>query len=194
VHFLLHGEDGKYSKMLTAFVHAISRGTQWQQAWNASFGGIDGFDVHWRQYWQNLPANPTDLSYARATVATLTSFLARAGESKQKFATFPEFAKAAIDGTIQVPDADWLPPGLLQTALGNAAIRVEDGASFTIGTGATANQIICVLPDGTKISGKFTYNHGLVATVTTDVTPPPAKAPATTKPGLVNFPAGITPD
>lgn len=117
VHFLAHAEDGRYQKAFTQFMNMVGRGAQWGQAWSASFGSPKGFEERWRKYWAELPANPTERLYVRATLETLMSFLARAAIEGQLFDDFDSFRTAATGRQLKLSDANWLPPALLEDAL-----------------------------------------------------------------------------
>src|SRR5262249_18358568 len=117
IHFLARGENGKYQHALAAMMVELSKGRQADTAWNDNFGSADGFEQKWKKFWLNLPENPSDDLYAQATVARLTSFLARATAQKQIFASFDEFRSVAIAGKLKIAPADWLPNDLLGEAL-----------------------------------------------------------------------------
>ena len=76
-------------------MNELARGRRWEVAWLNAFGSADGFEKHWKDWWLAQPANPTANEYARAAVATLTSFLARATVQKQTFTDFDSFLAAA---------------------------------------------------------------------------------------------------
>ncbi len=171
VQFLAHGEDGRYQKAFATFLGQLGRGQSWQVAWARTFGDTRGFEEKWRQWWTSLPDNPTADVYARATVATLASFLARATSQGQRFTDFEAFAQAGATGGVKHHPDDWLPPRLLRQALDSAQKQTIAGASFTLidgGEGATP-QVLCVMKDGRKVSGTFTLRKGKVASVNATV-------------------------
>lgn len=176
VQFLAHGDDGKYQRPFTAMMLEMNKGRNWEDAWQDEFGGIAGFEQRWRQYWQNLPNNPTDNKYAEATVATLTSLLARCNESKQTFPNFATFAAALSTQTLNIPDQDWLPPSLMTTASAWLRQRRKLGGKFSLlvpPEGIFPTQVVCVLLDGTRLVGSYTMTpDGRVAHVNVAITPP----------------------
>jgi hypothetical protein len=118
VHFLAHGEEGRYTTAFSSFVKDIGRRRPWDKAWEANFGSAEGFEKKWSEWWlAQRPDVSRDL-YVKATVATLTSFLGRAAGSKQTFDNIEEFARAAKEGSVKTPQEDWLPPGLLAASVG----------------------------------------------------------------------------
>lgn len=115
VHFLAHAERGRYQGAFADFIRAIGSGKPYVPAWIDIFGrDVSAFEQRWRDYWLNLPENPTGDLYAKAVTATLTSHLARAYAQKQSFDTFGEFLKSAEAGGLKMHEEDWLPPGLLK--------------------------------------------------------------------------------
>ncbi|KPK84510.1 MAG: hypothetical protein AMJ81_05355 [Phycisphaerae bacterium SM23_33] len=121
VHFLVHGEDGRYLKPMSGFMNDIGRSLRYENAWVKNFGrDIDGFEKRWREYWLAQPTNPTEDLYAKAAVATVTGFFARAYSQKQTFATAAEFFQAAEQGKLKAHNKDWLPPVLLEKNLAKA--------------------------------------------------------------------------
>lgn len=112
VHFLAHGEDGKYQKAFSGYMTDLGRGRDADRAWQDNFGDANGFEERWRKYWTELPDNPTGDLYCKASIAILTSFAARATASKQTFDGFEDFDRQLKNKSIKVLDADWLPPQL----------------------------------------------------------------------------------
>jgi Protein of unknown function (DUF1570) len=79
VQFLAHGDNGKYQQAFGRYMGMVGNRRDPQSAWSETFGNdTTAIEARWRAYWQSLPADPTSDLYAEATVATLTSFLARA--------------------------------------------------------------------------------------------------------------------
>jgi len=120
VHFLAHGDGGRYQPLFVAFMRQVSGGKPWQRAWADTFRDTAGFEARWREWWLNLAPDATAEAFARVRVTALANFLARAWAQKQTFATWDEFAAAAARREIKVGDADWLPPDLLTRVLTNA--------------------------------------------------------------------------
>ncbi len=170
VHFLAHGENGKYQKPFTNFINILARGQDSQKAWEASFGSVEGFEDAWQKYWREMPANPTLDRYTLATAASLNGLLARAISQEQTFDDFESFRAAAGHAEIKAADADWLPPSLARRAADDAKKLAEThGIVFTIEPQEKRTPILrAVLPDGRQIVGRFTLGKKKVATVTTD--------------------------
>ncbi|MEO6435793.1 MAG: DUF1570 domain-containing protein [Tepidisphaeraceae bacterium] len=171
VQFLAHAENGRYAGAFVAFMRAIgggdAGGQPWPQAWLANFGSAEGFEQRWRDYWMKLPDDATSELYARATVETLTSVLARATLAKQKFADFDAFAIAAANKSIPFDDRTWLPPKLTAGALEQAGKMREKGAVFALipAVGGKPAAISCTLRDGKKLVGRFVLKEGAVEEV-----------------------------
>jgi hypothetical protein len=176
VHFLAHGDNGAYQKAFSNFMNDIGRRKPWQDAWQANFGPADGFEKKWADWWLALPPNPTSDLYARATVATLTSYLGRLAAQKQTFTELDAFVRAAEAGEVKLPlNDDWLPPGLLQDAIAwlgrdkNVEFALENEpapAPADPKAGKTARptrdvkvvkppRVVATLPDKTRIVGTY---------------------------------------
>ena len=169
VQFLAHGDDGRYQKAFATFLGQLGKGQSWQLAWQRTFGDTRGFEEKWRDWWTNLPDNPTADVYAQATVATLTSYLARATSQGQTFKDFEEFGAAS---ELKHHPDDWLPPRVFKQAVEAAKKMTIDGTTFTLVTSAGKTpQVQCVLKDGTRVTGKFTIRSGRVTSVTTSISP-----------------------
>lgn len=131
VHFLAHGDGGIYQQPFEEYMNLIGHGRSSEEAWSLKFrNDSDGFERQWKAYWSKLPANPTSELYAKATVATLTSFLARASAQRQTFGDFEEFMRDAADGSLKCSPDDWLPPSLLAAASRDVAHRQATGETF----------------------------------------------------------------
>jgi len=165
VHFLAHGEDGKYQKAFSGYMRDIGRGVQSQKAWQQNFGDADGFEERWRDFWTKLPANPTLNLYLRADVATLTSFLARATAQKQSFDTFKEFADAISAKEIKQNDADWIPPALSVDAI---ALTRKIG-KWSLEKVVKQPVVAMELDDGTRFTGSFQLRGSRVDRVMVDI-------------------------
>jgi hypothetical protein len=172
VHFLAHGDDGKYRRAFGQFMSDLGRHVPWPKAWAENFGTGPGFEDRWRTYWTSLPDHPTADLCAKATVATLTSFLARATAQRQTFDSFDELVAAAKAGRVSVPVDQWLPRKLLDDAVADAEdLRKEGGAEWSLSPVATKKlpQVTCRLADGTRIVGRFALRNGRAEDVTADV-------------------------
>jgi hypothetical protein len=154
VHYLIHGENGKYRDSFSAFFVDIGHKKPWEEAWNKHLGSFDGMEEKWSKWWLDQPENPSADLYARATVSTLTSYLARATTQKQTFADFDTFAKAAAEGELKSATEDWLPPSLLKRAM--KAVGNDDETKWAIEPDATKlPTIVAILKDGTRVVGSF---------------------------------------
>jgi hypothetical protein len=163
IQFLAHAEGGKYQEPITAFAREVGRGLQWQQAWVKFFGrDAAAFEQRWRAYWTSLPDDPTADLYAKATITTLTHFLARAASQDQFFDSPDAFFKAAESGQLKAHKQDWLPPSLLRSALG----RVEDSGTWSLEAKRQASILTCTTPAGSTFTGKFKLRSDRVGPVT----------------------------
>jgi hypothetical protein len=117
VHFLAHGENGKYQKAFAGFMMAVGHGSSWQKAWAEHFGSSEGFEEKWKRYWTELPRNATRDLYAEAILARFNAFYARAMTQKQSFETFEGFIEAVKEKKLLAHEGDWLPPGLVEELL-----------------------------------------------------------------------------
>jgi hypothetical protein len=183
VHFLVHADAGRYAAPFAQCIRQLSAGKPFDVAWRTTIGPADGFEERWKGYWLAQPPSPTHDLYCRATVATLTSFLARATAQRQTFPTLSAFAAAAGDGTLKMSPTDWLPHSLLADALTAAhlddgsAAPAEDGSAdapppdvWTLGSGPNREPTLSLLePDGTRMTGWFTLNGSRVAAVNVEV-------------------------
>jgi hypothetical protein len=121
VHFLAHADDGKYRDALGAFVKDVSRGRDWKSAWKRRFrAGPDDMEKRWKQWWLHQKRNATAHLTAKATVSTMTSYLARGVSAGQKFRTPDELFKAIADGSLKIDMDQWLPIKLAQRRLPDA--------------------------------------------------------------------------
>jgi hypothetical protein len=168
VQFLAHGDDGKYQRAFSSFLGQLGKGTSARKAWENTFGDTRGFEAAWRAYWTNLPDQPTADVYAQATVAALTSFVARAFSRQQTFADFDSFANAVRAGQIKYHPDDWLPQSLAIDALETANRLNLSGAKFSLQTTSAEKSpaLRCILKDGTELVGRFTLKQGRVGEVT----------------------------
>lgn len=152
IHFLAHAENGRYQSAFNGFIRGISHGMRWVHAWRKNFGtGTRAFEQKWRDYWMQMPPNPTADLYAKATVAALTSFYARAFSQRQIFRSFEAFREAARAGCLKSHSEDWLPPGLLADALKEA----DQCGAWQVHKRAGGYELICTMDDGTRLTGTF---------------------------------------
>jgi hypothetical protein len=175
--FLAHGENGKYQRAFGDFMTQLGRGQSWQVAWEQTFGDAKGFEQRWREYWLRLDDDPTVDLYAKANVATLTSYLARAIAQKQTFESFPAFIDAATKGSLKSHSQDWLPPRLLADHLELAKQFMKEGFTYELASrpGEKLPTIRCVMPDGRTVTGKFTLRGDRAGTITAEIGKPPGQ-------------------
>ena len=125
----------------------LSRGQQASQAWKDHFGSTTGFEQRWKAWWLAMPDEGSAEQYAQATVARLTSFLARAIAEKQTFKSFDEFRSAARSRQLKLAPDQWLPDSLLFNALADADDMSKAGDEFSLVL-KSPPQIQCVLHNG----------------------------------------------
>lgn len=122
VHFLVHGDKGKYQKALSGYIRDLSKGRPSTAAFRKRFGGnTKAFQSCYIKWWNGLEGNPSSDLYDRIKVLTLTNFLARAYYTRREFENVEEFFAAARDGTFTKVFAEigrrkptlWLPESLL---------------------------------------------------------------------------------
>ncbi len=168
VHFLAHGDGGKYQKAFAAFVTDVARWQRWQVAWQKHFGtDIKAFEGAWRKFWTELPDNPTQDLYTQAVVRTLTGFLGRAHSRKQHFESAEEFFSAAEAGKLTFHPEDWLPPSLLTDALAKAT-RLGEWSLETAPL-PKGPKLILTTKDDKRLVGTFTAGRsGRIGEVTVD--------------------------
>jgi hypothetical protein len=112
--------------------------------------GLAGFEQRWREYWLKYRDDDPRL---KASVATVTSFLARATAHGHRFETFNQFLEAYRRGNVRLPAEDWLPSHMLEASIAalppdtewrihnsdglpwvDAAIRPGRGLRIAVGT------------------------------------------------------------
>lgn len=117
VHFLAHGDNGRYAAPFTSFLRDVSSGKRREQAWKDNFGGVKDFQTRWEKYWREMPSTATQELETRALVTTMTSYYGRAFSQRQKFESGEAFLAAAKAGALKAHKSDWLPPQLLERTL-----------------------------------------------------------------------------
>ena len=157
VHFLAHAEGGKYQGAFADFMGAIGARRPYVAAWVDIFGrDVSDFERKWKDYWLNLPDDPTGDLYAKATAATLTSFLARAYGQRQSFDSFEEFVRTAEGGELKMHADDWLPGSLLKEALEQA----KKVGKWSLAPGERGTRtLVCEYDEETKWLGTFTLGR-----------------------------------
>jgi hypothetical protein len=166
VHFLVYGDDGKYQQAFSQCIREISQGAPFDRAWLDTLGPADGFEQRWKAWWMAQPASPTHVLYARAAVATMTSFVARAYVQKQTFGTFDAFKSAVEDDRLQASTQDWLPPSLIKDAIRNYG----EAPGWEISTEQNKQPMVSfTIEDGTRVTGSFVLRGLMVDKVNVDV-------------------------
>ena len=168
VHFLIHGDGGRYRDAFGRFMIDLGHNRAWKDAWKDNFGDTTGFEDRWREYWTRLPDNPSASLYTKNTVATLTSFLARATAQKQTFANYEAFADAARAGKPSIAKAQWLPPSLLGSAIADADEMAKRGAKWTLSESKPSPKLICELKSGKRFVGQFKLRGDEIQFVSVD--------------------------
>jgi hypothetical protein len=121
VHFLIQGEGGKYQQGFAEFVNDIADYRPWKMAFKRRFGSdLQGFQRRYSSWWSSLPEDPTGERYDLAVAQTLTSYLGRAHAQRQVFSDAGAFMLAGRNGGLKCDPGQWLPPGLLVSALERA--------------------------------------------------------------------------
>lgn len=175
VHFLVHAEGGKYRRPFEAFIKDVSRAQPSRQAFYRRFGrDIEGFEKQCKQWWSLLPENPTAERYTLADVETLTSYLARAQLSGQKFSDVKEFFDAADAGQLKMPQERWLPAKLLNGAM----LRARGLERWSLGKGRYGSTLILTQANGHTFTGAFAPEKGFVKVRVDVKKTPPSTAPA----------------
>jgi hypothetical protein len=167
VHFLAHGDEGRYQRAFGAFMGAVGKGKPWQAAWKSTFGDAGGFEQRWRDWWEHLPDHPTADAYVKATTATLASFLARALSQGQRFEDFAAFIRVAEAEQLKSHAEDWLPPKLLAGALAQVKKLGVAGVTFEIADRGDARmpELLCKQNGQIQFTGKFAVRGGRVQSV-----------------------------
>ena len=179
VHFLAHGENGKFQAPFGQFVKDIGHGKPWDRAWLANFGTAEGFEKRWAQWWlAQEPLGSKDL-YVKAVASTMASYVGRAGLMKQTFDSVDELARVARDGSLKLPAGDaWLPPGLITSIL-DLKDKLGDDVTYEIKKDARGPQVVANMTDGTRLVATFVkQGPKRVTTSIDDLAPAMAKAKA----------------
>lgn len=158
-HFLIHADQDKYQSAFVSFLNAVGRGAAYEKAWLDAFGPPEEFEARWRKYYLDLPDDPTAELYDRVLLSTMTSFLARATSQKQSFPSFDAFLAAGRNEQIKSHPDDWLPPALLQETI--KALDEKGHWSLEMGP-SKLPQLAREYPDGVRVIGSFTLDHGRV--------------------------------
>jgi len=187
VHFLAHGEGGRFQKAFTNFMRDVGKGGDARRAYDRCLGVIPNLESRWRDWWLQLPDHPTADEYARATLAMLTSYFARATVRGGPYASFDAFVKTPA-ARLPQPADDPLPPTLFDMAVNESIKMRQAGAVFQIVARSPTNKtpsLLLTLKDGTKLAGRFDVGDGgRVANVRTEVI-----VKGTTRPSVTTRPS-----
>ena len=179
VTFLVEGEGGKYRPAFDRFIMDIARKQSPPAAFARRFGGTAReFQKRYERWLTSDQAKPNEELKTRATVATLTSFLARAHFLRMKFEDVEEFLQAAREGRIRIDlkkqQRLWLPQSLLDKALKDA----EKLQSWSLGKKANRPTLVLEQDDGTTFTGTFTLPTKRHPKVKVDIKRPRKPRPA----------------
>jgi hypothetical protein len=163
IYFLAHGDGGKYQDALNGFIRDVAKGAEWERAWESNFGGGQkAFEKKWKDYWLGLPPDPTAERRVEATLATLTSFYARAFSQRQIFKTYDEFVAAARAGQLKQPRQDKLPLAMLTEALA----RTDEASDWQVRKLPGRYELVCRPRSGEGLlAGTFQLASGRVKDV-----------------------------
>lgn len=160
VHFLAHGDNGKYQQPFVGFMKAIAHGRQWPLAWQQNLGDASGFEKHWSEWWLAQDKDPSANLYVQAMAATLNSYLARAISQKQTFDSFDSFVAAAKAHELKANREDWLPPSLLDQVVQGLGTRQ---AKWSLETDEKTPHLLVTVLDGTRYLGQYTLHGNRIA-------------------------------
>ena len=155
VHFLAHAESDKYRKGLVELIKEAAKSQPGMESFRRVFGA-KYFEAQreYERWWMALTPEATRERTTRATVSTLTSFLARAHLKGMKFKDAEAFFAAAKDGSVlaaaQAKAALWLPKSLLERQLE----RAEKLQAWSLAT-AGKHPELRLRQDGAALVGRF---------------------------------------
>jgi hypothetical protein len=183
VQFLAHGDGGKYQQAFAGYVQAVAKGDSVTGAFAKIFGpDAKAFQTRYEQWLASPQAEVTPALQTQATVATLTSFLARGISRKLKFAAAEDFFQAAQDGNVLVEWSKspvlWLPEGLLKQALDGA----DKLGAWKLDVKKIPPALVLTEADGTTYTGTFALPDGrrpIVKVERKEPKPAAASRPAT---------------
>ena len=169
VHVLANAEEGKYRGPFLRFLQSLARGSSKEKAWTETFGSTKGFESKWREFWLTLPLNSSLDQEARAAVAGLCSFLGRGYGRGMVFSDFQNFIGCDAQ-SLKTDPTDWLPPALYTRMQALAISLQQRNCTFTLEhQGGGLPQLVCTLPEGTKVVGRFKLNHTQMVSVSTEL-------------------------
>jgi len=169
VHFLIHGEDGKYGPALAKYMMAMHKGASPENAWSSVFGNpkdIALFQEKCQKWWADLPENPTRETYFKALVATMTSMLARHELQRRKIENIDELLAAPTLTDVKLSRDLWLPMKLVE-GIERPAKRLEWKLERPRGKNP---QLTCVVPQIGTLTGTFMLAGNRVGSVSVTVT------------------------
>jgi len=174
VHFLIHGQGGKYHVAFADFLSDLGAGRPWEKSFVNRFGGdVRQMQKECNAWWQALPDDATPELSAQVVAQTLTSFLARATARKQEFKDFEDFRGKAGEGKVQISSAQYLPPKLLSDAL-KGSRRYK---SWEIKRIRIYPALVLTDEKGNVYTGTFRVRNGQAANVALKFTPAPKAKP-----------------
>lgn len=172
VQFLIHASDGKHQARLNGYIEDIVAGKSAEDAFKSRFGSDGGpLGKEYQEWWT---ANPDFRSpYNQATMATFTSFLARAHLSGQKFKNYKEFLDDIGQGKLLNTTSQWLPIGV--------ARDFYCGRNKVVGwsletAGRKWPRLVWACDDGLVYTGSFQARDGRVMKVEVTATKPKARS------------------
>ena len=177
VYFLVHADGGKYQKLMNDFIKDVAGGKPQEAAFAARFGPGGGpLGKRYEEWWLAQTADSTADLQTRATVATMTSFLARAHASGMKFKDYDDFLQQADQDKLLNKTSQWLPKELLAKAVDEA--KKLEGWSLAATSGRPP-KLLLKTSDGTVFTGTFQSTGKRVTKV--DVTVTKARTPTSGK-------------
>jgi hypothetical protein len=162
IHFLMQAQQGKHQQVVREVVKGMSQGPAAAEVLAAAFGGnLARLHEDYTAWWKSADADSSRDLRDEATVATLTSFLARGYQRGMSFSTAAEFFRAAREGKLspqpQSGDRLWLPGSLLDAALSDA----DQLRQWSLAGGsAESPRLRLTRPDGRVIEGSFRLSPG----------------------------------
>jgi hypothetical protein len=179
VHFLAHGEGGKYQRAFVNYMRDLGARVPGKKAWEENFGSAEGFEAKWKSYWQKLEEGSTAEVYAKATLQTLTGALGRAYVKKQFVNSVEELEKLITGGKLKLDAQDWLPASVFDVALENLKQLRKQGCRFSVLVAAGRQPVVvCQMSNGGKMTARFTVVGNRVGQVTVSApAAPPLASP-----------------
>jgi len=172
IHFMTHAENKKYERKLEALVREAVQGRPGLESFQKVFGPkYQDIKTECEGWWMTLKPDATRDQYVRATVSTMTSFLARAHLGGRRYQDAEEFFAAAADGkllaTAQTTKYFSLPKALLDRQLEQAqALKEWFLVRGVGGVGYPELRLDQPQPDGTTLIGAFEVQRDVGITVT----------------------------